>query len=203
MAQLKRRDLLIGAGAVAAAGGAGVAAAAGSGSSGKPLVIDVSRGTPTLPTDKDLYRFRSRLPSLRRSRLAEASPSSPRTTSRSSKAMPRASSSSCSRPVRCESRTGIQTRGRWITAWKAKVSWASSRPTATSGFRRFRPAHRLHPPRLCALHSQRRVRRADLSRLLSPAPRAPRVPAPNRCPQVAIRNMTVCALPPAGVTVSW
>ena len=56
MAQIKRRDLLIGAGAVAAAGGAGAAVAASGGGS-KPLALDVSKGTPTLPQDSDAYRF--------------------------------------------------------------------------------------------------------------------------------------------------
>lgn len=57
MTQIKRRDLLIGAGVVAAAGGAGAAVAASEGNSRKPLAIDVSKGTPTLPQDNELYRF--------------------------------------------------------------------------------------------------------------------------------------------------
>ncbi len=57
MADMKRRDLIIGAGAVAAAGGAAVAASASSGSSAKPLQIDVTKGTPTLPKDPERYSF--------------------------------------------------------------------------------------------------------------------------------------------------
>jgi oxalate decarboxylase len=56
MAEVKRRDLLLGAGALAAAGGVAVAATA-DGSSSKPLIIDVSRGTPVLPVDKTEYHF--------------------------------------------------------------------------------------------------------------------------------------------------
>jgi len=57
MADIKRRDLLIGAGAVAAAGGATAAVAASGASSKKPLAMDVSKGTPTIPLDKDHYSF--------------------------------------------------------------------------------------------------------------------------------------------------
>src|SRR3954447_24418238 len=58
MAEVKRRDLLVGAGALAAAGGAAAGVAATSdGSSKKPLSIDVSKGTPVLPKDGDAYSF--------------------------------------------------------------------------------------------------------------------------------------------------
>ena len=56
MAEIKRRDLIVGAGALAAAGGAAVAATS-SGSSSKPLQIDVTTGTPTLPKDHVPYSF--------------------------------------------------------------------------------------------------------------------------------------------------
>ena len=56
MAEIKRRDLIVGAGALAAAGGAAVAATA-SGTDHKPVQIDVSRSTPTLPTDNEHYGF--------------------------------------------------------------------------------------------------------------------------------------------------
>jgi len=56
MAEIKRRDLIVGAGALAAAGGAAVAATS-SGSSSKPLQIDVTKGTPTLPKDHVPYSF--------------------------------------------------------------------------------------------------------------------------------------------------
>ncbi len=57
MAEVRRRDLLVGAGALAAAGGVAVAANASDGSGRKPLQIDVSKGTPVLPEDKDQYHF--------------------------------------------------------------------------------------------------------------------------------------------------
>ena len=57
MTEIKRRDLLIGAGAVAAAGGATAAVAASGGGSSKALAIDLSKGTPTLPLDRDHYSF--------------------------------------------------------------------------------------------------------------------------------------------------
>jgi oxalate decarboxylase len=56
VAEVKRRDLLVGAGALAVAGGAAVAATASDGG-GKPLQIDVSKQTPVLPLDKDQYHF--------------------------------------------------------------------------------------------------------------------------------------------------
>ena len=56
MAEIKRWDLIVGAGALAAAGGAAVAATS-SGSSSKPLQIDVTKGTPTLPKDHVPYSF--------------------------------------------------------------------------------------------------------------------------------------------------
>ncbi len=49
MADVRRRDLLLGAGAVAAVGGGAAVAVAASGDPSKPLTIDVSKGTPTLP----------------------------------------------------------------------------------------------------------------------------------------------------------
>jgi oxalate decarboxylase len=57
LAEIKRRDLLVGAGALAAAGGAAVAATASDGAGTKPLAIDVSNGTPALPEDKNAYHF--------------------------------------------------------------------------------------------------------------------------------------------------
>jgi oxalate decarboxylase len=56
MADVKRRELLVGAGALAAAGGVAVAATASDGGP-KPAHIDVSRGTPVLPRDKHRYSF--------------------------------------------------------------------------------------------------------------------------------------------------
>jgi oxalate decarboxylase len=58
MAEVKRRDLLVGAGAIAAAGaGAAVIAADSEGRSRRPLEINVSNGTPVLPTDEHHYHF--------------------------------------------------------------------------------------------------------------------------------------------------
>jgi hypothetical protein len=57
MADVRRRDLLLGAGAVAAVGGGAAVAVAASGDPSKPLTIDVSKGMPTLPQDSELYRF--------------------------------------------------------------------------------------------------------------------------------------------------
>jgi len=58
VAEIKRRDLIAGAGALAAAGGAAaVAATASSGRDHNPLQIDVTKGTPTLPKDRDRYSF--------------------------------------------------------------------------------------------------------------------------------------------------
>jgi oxalate decarboxylase len=57
VAEVKRRDLLVGAGALAVAGGAAVAATASDWGGGKPLQIDVSKQTPVLPLDKDQYHF--------------------------------------------------------------------------------------------------------------------------------------------------
>jgi len=58
MADIHRRDLIFGAGAIAAAGGAAaVAAATSSGSSSEPLQIDVTKGTPTLPEDPEKYSY--------------------------------------------------------------------------------------------------------------------------------------------------
>lgn len=58
MADVKRRELLLGVGAAAAVGGgAAVAVAASGGDSSKPATIDLSKGTPTLPQDGETYRF--------------------------------------------------------------------------------------------------------------------------------------------------
>jgi len=57
MAGIKRRDLLVGAGAVAGAGGIVAAAVANDSASRGPLAIDASTGTPVLPKDKDSYHF--------------------------------------------------------------------------------------------------------------------------------------------------
>ena len=57
MADMKRRDLIIGAGAAAAVGGVVAGASASDGNHRRPLQIDVSKGTPTLPKDKELYSF--------------------------------------------------------------------------------------------------------------------------------------------------
>ena len=54
MAEVKRRDLLLGAGALAAAGGLAADADA---SARPPLIIDVSRGTPVLPRDKEAFHY--------------------------------------------------------------------------------------------------------------------------------------------------
>jgi oxalate decarboxylase len=56
MPEIKRRDLLVGAGALAAAAGVPAAASAADGGRG-PVVIDVSKGTPVLPKDKHAYSF--------------------------------------------------------------------------------------------------------------------------------------------------
>ena len=57
LAEVKRRDVLVGAGALAAAGAATVVGVADGSDSRKPLKIDVSAGTPVLPQDKTEYRF--------------------------------------------------------------------------------------------------------------------------------------------------
>jgi oxalate decarboxylase len=57
MAEVNRRDLLIGAGALAAAGGAGAAIAASGDGGRPPSNIDVSKGTPRLPKTNVKYRY--------------------------------------------------------------------------------------------------------------------------------------------------
>jgi oxalate decarboxylase len=57
VADVNRRDLLIGAGALVAAGGAAAGAVAAAGSNGGADAIDVTKGTPTLPKTSVLYRY--------------------------------------------------------------------------------------------------------------------------------------------------